>query len=212
LPSACPGFAAVIPALPDPAPVWPVGEDCVLAPRSCCFFSPGRTRHAKLQDQQACQRRYRQSTSWFHCSDKAPCRLLSVFQPLRLPVSNLPSRQFRDKTWEVLSTNVVIMNFVKKSLIPALLRVSYPQPGRPIGPQDRCPHGATHKSRLACLSNHTNLHKLGIETARSAHSVRFSPGYPEAVSRRSAVPEIFHSASTRLPELRVSTEFCELFP
>src|ERR1039458_1022247 len=39
MPSACPGFAAVIPALPDPAPVWPVGEDCMLAPRSCCFFS-----------------------------------------------------------------------------------------------------------------------------------------------------------------------------
>ena len=39
MPSACPGFAAVIPALPVPAPVWLVGEDSMLAPRSICLLS-----------------------------------------------------------------------------------------------------------------------------------------------------------------------------
>jgi len=38
MPSACPGFAAVIPVLPNPAPVWPDWEDCALAPRYCSLF------------------------------------------------------------------------------------------------------------------------------------------------------------------------------
>src|ERR1700683_1713219 len=38
MPSASPDFAAAIPMLPVPAPVWPVGEDCRLAPRFCSLF------------------------------------------------------------------------------------------------------------------------------------------------------------------------------
>src|SRR5271166_1126244 len=39
MPSAFPGFAAAIRVLLASAPVWPVREDGVLAPRSCSLFS-----------------------------------------------------------------------------------------------------------------------------------------------------------------------------
>src|SRR5208283_580572 len=39
MPSAFPGFAAAIPVLLVSAPVWPVREDCWLAPRYCSFLS-----------------------------------------------------------------------------------------------------------------------------------------------------------------------------
>jgi len=101
----------------------------------------------------------------------------------------------------------------RNRVIPALLRVSYPQPGRPIGPQDRCPHGLPtkvdlHVCRITRICTNLGSKQLDLPTVSG-----FSPGYPRSSFRDARLyPEIFHSASTRLPELRVSTEFCELFP
>jgi len=212
LPSACPGFAAVIPALPDRPRFGQLEKDCVACSQVLLFLFPwANTATQSCKINKPVNGDIVNRLLGFIAVTKRHAGFLASFSLYgSLSATYLPpiSRQ----EWEVLSTNVVIMNFVRNRVIPALLRVSYPtwpphRATRPVAlmgyPQiETCMFVESHESAQTWDRNSSICPQCPVFPGISQKQFRDARLYPRFST----------SASTRLPELRVSTEFCELFP
>jgi hypothetical protein len=121
MPSACPGFAAAIPVFSVPAPVWPVGEDCELAPRSCLLFSSWANAAT-----QSCNNNTPITTTLVQPTKGFIAWALFSWIPRaaqlpRLSLCKVSPCGFRGKTWEVLSTNVVIADLRVEDAKPVMV-------------------------------------------------------------------------------------------